>query len=381
MEPIELSGDGLLLRAWQPDDAEAVFRACQDPLIHRWTLVPSPYTMADAELFTGPLTQKSWASESSAPLGIFDARTGDLLGATGLVVLSLTARTGEIGTWVAPWARGQAVAERAGRAVGHWAFEVLRLRRLAWRAEVGNHASKLVAERIGFTFDGLERAGLVSRDGTLADCWHGVAVPGEIRETPPPWVATGAGGARRARALSDPPERIQAGPRHSLRAPDEQDLDDVVATCTDPESVKWTAVAAPYGPEQAVSFLFRKLPQEWLRGTAAGFVMADADNRYAGTIYLRFDPLDPATGEIGFLVAPWARGRGLATAATRAICEYGFVELALMRILWRAYVGNDASRRVAEKAGFEVEGVQRLGLEQRGERRDGWVATLLAGEL
>src|SRR4051812_36023134 len=33
MEPIELTtGDGLVLRAWQPEDADDVFRACQDPL-------------------------------------------------------------------------------------------------------------------------------------------------------------------------------------------------------------------------------------------------------------------------------------------------------------------------------------------------------------
>ena len=46
-----------------------------------------------------------------------------------------------------------------------------------------------------------------------------------------------------------------------------------------------------------------------------------------------------------------------------------------------ALVGNDASLRVAEKLGFQREGTARAGLLHRGERRDGWVAGLLPGEL
>ena len=38
-------------------------------------------------------------------------------------------------------------------------------------------------------------------------------------------------------------------------------------------------------------------------------------------------------------------------------------------------------QRVAEKAGFVLEGVQRARLAQRGERRDCWVAGLLPGDL
>ena len=53
MEPIELTtGDGLVLRAWQEDDAEDVFRACQDPLIQRWTMVPVPYLREQAVSIT-----------------------------------------------------------------------------------------------------------------------------------------------------------------------------------------------------------------------------------------------------------------------------------------------------------------------------------------
>ncbi|MDQ1625080.1 MAG: hypothetical protein QOJ49_578, partial [Actinomycetota bacterium] len=55
--------------------------------------------------------------------------------------------------------------------------------------------------------------------------------------------------------------------------------------------------------------------------------------------------------------------------------------LGLGRVEWLAHVGNDASRRVAEKVGFVYEGMQRAKCHQRGVRYDAWVAGLLPGEL
>lgn len=49
----------------------------------------------------------------------------------------------------------------------------------------------------------------------------------------------------------------------------------------------------------------------------------------------------------------------------------------LERIAWRAEVGNDASRRVVEQAGFTVEGLLRQALRAQPGRRDHWVGSLL----
>jgi RimJ/RimL family protein N-acetyltransferase len=69
------------------------------------------------------------------------------------------------------------------------------------------------------------------------------------------------------------------------------------------------------------------------------------------------------------------------TDAARLACQWGFDALGLGRIEWWATVGNDASRRVAEKLGFTFEGTCRARLLHRGVRVDGWVGGLLPGEL
>ena len=51
MELPTLRDGEFVLRPKRPDDADALTAACQDPEISRWTLVPSPYTRADANRF------------------------------------------------------------------------------------------------------------------------------------------------------------------------------------------------------------------------------------------------------------------------------------------------------------------------------------------
>jgi RimJ/RimL family protein N-acetyltransferase len=176
-------------------------------------------------------------------------------------------------------------------------------------------------------------------------------------------------------------ERVELSDgRVRLRSPSASDLDDLVAACRDTEAVRWTSVPQPYGPAEAEAFL-RIVEEGWTSGRTAIFFISTAEHgdRYCGAIDLRLD--GEGGGEVGFVVAPWARSRGVCTAALRLVCRWGFDSLGLGRIEWLAHVGNEPSRRVAEKAGFRYEGVQRAKCLQRGVRHDAWVAGLLPGEL
>src|SRR5690606_27902379 len=99
-----------------------------------------------------------------------------------------------------------------------------------------------------------------------------------------------------------------------------------------------------------------------------------------GMVGLRLEPARSA--ELGYWLAPAARGHGSMTRAARLAIEFGFATdgLDLDRIMWSAYVGNWASWAVAWRCGFRFEGELRGFSLQRGSRRDSWVATVLRGE-
>ncbi|GAA4810505.1 GNAT family N-acetyltransferase [Streptomyces ziwulingensis] len=176
MEPHILTTDRLLLRTVGPRDTDAVHRACQDPDIQRWTVIPSPYLPEHARSFTGQMVPAGWANATMFTFGTF-LPTGDLVGMTGLTMLSPGAS--EIGFWGAKEHRGRGYVTEAVLTVSRWAFTTLSVDRVEWRAEVGNTASRAVAERAGFTMEGTLRSA-VDNKGVRRDCWVGSLLPSDL---------------------------------------------------------------------------------------------------------------------------------------------------------------------------------------------------------
>ncbi|MGV0372301.1 GNAT family N-acetyltransferase [Corynebacterium pilbarense] len=116
---------------------------------------------------------------------------------------------------------------------------------------------------------------------------------------------------------------------------------DIIATSNDPAMVRWTTVPHPYTGEHADEFL-AAVPEGVERWA---YVL---DGRYAGSIELR------PGGVLGYSTAPWARGRGLTTRALRLVAAHAYAS-GLQRLELHIAVGNAASRRAAEKAGFTYE--------------------------
>lgn len=155
------------------------------------------------------------------------------------------------------------------------------------------------------------------------------------------------------------------------------DADGIVEQCRDPDTVRFTTVPHPYSPEHAQGFL-RQVREQWAAGECAALAV-EVDGRFAGTVDLRAAAAGWA--DVGYGLAPWARGRGVMTRAARLALAWGFDELGVRGVHWQAVVGNEASWGVARKCGFRREGEVRGLLVHRGERLDGWIGSLLPGEL
>ncbi len=162
-----------------------------------------------------------------------------------------------------------------------------------------------------------------------------------------------------------------------LRPHRRADVDDAVRMCHDPDMVRWTTIPQPFERRHAQDFMLHTVPDGWRSGALAGWAI-EADGRYCGNLDLRLD--DARGADVGFALAPWARGRGIMTAALRLGLRWAFDDLGVRAAHWKAHVGNWASRRVAWRLGFRVEGTLRSYLTIRGERRDAWVASLLAAD-
>ena len=147
----------IALRPMREDDVAAVTAACQDPLIARYTLVPSPYGEDDArEWFR--VAEQQRCEGSGLHFVAVDAAGDGVLGSVGINAITWQHRVGQIGYWVAPEARGRGVAMRSVRLLAHWALGDLGLARVEIRVDVENEPSQLVAEAAGFIREAVLRS-------------------------------------------------------------------------------------------------------------------------------------------------------------------------------------------------------------------------------
>jgi len=161
--------------------------------------------------------------------------------------------------------------------------------------------------------------------------------------------------------------RIEAG-TVTLRDLGDDDVGDITSACNDPMIQRFLPVPGPYTDADARMFVLEIAPAAWAAG-GAEFAVADPDTgRLLGVIGVK--PRALSTAEIGYWVAPWGRGRGVATTAARAASAWAF-EQGYGRLELRAEPENAPSQRVAIAAGYAREGILRGGaLRRDGSRVD-----------
>ena len=147
----------------------------------------------------------------------------------------------------------------------------------------------------------------------------------------------------------------------------ERHLGDVRELIADPTILHFTRIAEP--PEPG-------FPEWWLAryqrgredGTAEAFAI-EQDGRFLGLALVPTINAEDAEMELGYMVAAPARGRGVATEALRQLTAWAF-ERGAQRLVLIIDVTNEASRTVAVRCGYALEGVMRSIHLKQGRRVD-----------
>ncbi|HSE71452.1 MAG TPA: GNAT family protein [Nocardioidaceae bacterium] len=342
-----LTDGTVTLRAHRIEDAEAVYEQCQDPLSQEWTTVPVPYDRDDAKRFVREIVPGGWHDDTEWSFAV-EACDDDGVPRFGGTVSLRNEQEGraEVAFGSHPWVRGRGVMARALELLLAWGFEERGLRTVIWWANRGNWASRKLAWRLGFSFDGELRQWLPQR-GELRDGWVGVLLAGDERVPRGPWY--------------DVPRIV--GDRVVLRAHRPDDVPRIVEAGADARAHHWLSLPSPYTEETARAFLASGLERR-ATGKEIRWVVADpgSDELLANITLTRIKPGEDA--EIGYWTHPDARGRGVMTEATRLVVRHAFIPvedggMGLHRVGIEAAEGNAASRHVIAANGFTETGRKR----------------------
>jgi RimJ/RimL family protein N-acetyltransferase len=177
--------------------------------------------------------------------------------------------------------------------------------------------------------------------------------------------------------LSVPPDGIRAG-NVILRFPSLEDVDAILPAFTDPELRE--AGNLPAFDREALVASLQELPLLAERGRLLALAAVDAQSgEVVGGGTLHHLDAERRIVEIGYFVLPHARRRGIATTIARVLAEHAF-SLGIERVAAYVNVGNTASDRVVDRAGFTREGVVRSMPKPDGRRVDKTLYSLLPGE-
>ncbi|MGW0883545.1 GNAT family N-acetyltransferase [Streptomyces sp. NPDC002671] len=147
---------------------------------------------------------------------------------------------------------------------------------------------------------------------------------------------------------------------------DEGDAEALMAAGQDPAIRLWNRFTVG-SPEEARRRIER-MHERWRAETAAVWAIARPGGAAVGLGAWGDIDLADGTAEIVYWVLPEARGAGIVAEATLRLTQWALDDLGLHRLRLCHSVANPASCRVAEKAGYALEGTQRSALLHA----DGW---------
>ena len=147
---------------------------------------------------------------------------------------------------------------------------------------------------------------------------------------------------------------------------DERHLPALDDLATDPDVQRFTRLPVPVPPDFSRTWL-AAYEDGGRASTREAFAIVEGDAFLGLALAPRIAPAE-RTAELGYVVAPHARGRGVATEALQQLTAWAFGQ-GWLRLELLISVENDASKQVAARAGYTHEGVLRS-MHVRGDLRE-----------
>ena len=141
-----------------------------------------------------------------------------------------------------------------------------------------------------------------------------------------------------------------------LRLLSEADVGDVGELIRDPDTLRFTRIPEP-PPEGFARSWYERYEQARETGAKEAFAIAGDDGGFLGLALAPEIDAEAAQAELGYIVAAHARGRGVASEALAMLTRWAFEERGILRAYLIIDVDNPASKAVAERAGYTLEGV------------------------
>jgi RimJ/RimL family protein N-acetyltransferase len=156
-------------------------------------------------------------------------------------------------------------------------------------------------------------------------------------------------------------------------------LTDVAVMVADPDVVRFTRFPAPL-PDGFLAQWYARYRDGRADGTRCAFAIVDAAGAFLGLALAVHIDGEAREAELGYMLAPGARGRGVATQALRQLSDWAFGAVGMRRLQLLISVDNRESSRVAKRAGYTLDGVLRSLYVKPGLRSDTEVWSLLPSD-
>ncbi|OQY84542.1 MAG: GNAT family N-acetyltransferase [Chloroflexi bacterium UTCFX4] len=167
--PDHFETERLLIRAPRPGEGQMVYEAVMESLEQLKLWMQWAHQEMSPEIQEGISRQMhaNFLARQSLPLRLFHKETGELVGGSGLHRFDWDVPRFEIGYWVRTKFEGQGYVTEAVIGITNFAFEKLFAERVEIRMDTNNIRSWRVAERAGFTLEGILRNNARTVNGKL----------------------------------------------------------------------------------------------------------------------------------------------------------------------------------------------------------------------